>query len=301
MCSISKFGLELAGIPACGLLVAPALPGFEGDPSGDPRPVPRAGGGDRSHSQRHARMSQVSDVRPHAMAGSNTTAKPKQAASPQTMSDSDLADEHRGQTFAKERAADRGEKWGQSSNMLDGTRLMILGEAHYCSPEHPEAVGQCVPETTVEVVEELAINGGRHRFFTGITQIVSGRPKWAMSEDEIKEVWAAIAFANYVPIFVATGPRVRPTKVMFESGHAGFVKMLADLEPDAIAVCGNDLWWWMRRGWLGEIPPVAETCRIGKAIASRITHPSGKGFSSTKTRPIIEALLQEARNDAAAT
>ena len=193
----------------------------------------------------------------------------------------------------------KGAEWGLPANALGGTRLMILGESHYCSPEHPELVGQCAPEATVEVVEELAIYG-RHRFFTGLTQIVSGRPKWQMSREEVQAFWSAIAFANYVPVFVGTGPRIRPTNAMFESGHAAFTNMLADLQPQAIVVCGHALWWWMRRGWLGGAnPPEADTCWIGNALAVRITHPSGRGFSSIGTRPVIEQLLANVRSTGA--
>jgi hypothetical protein len=193
----------------------------------------------------------------------------------------------------------KGSNWGLRSNLLGGVRLLVLGESHYTNPDHPELVGQCVPETTIEVVEDLAIFG-RHRFFTGLTQIVSGRPKWQMSREEVQAVWSAIAFANYVPVFVGTGPRIRPTNAMFESGHDPFAEMLADLEPQAIIVCGHALWWWMRRGWLGGAnPPVADTCWIGNALAARITHPSGRGFSSTRTRPIVEQLLADVHSTGA--
>lgn len=172
-----------------------------------------------------------------------------------------------------------------------------MGESHYCSHERPELVGQCLQETTGEVVEDLAIRGP-HRFFTGLTQAIDGRRKWSMSQGEVKALWHALAFYNYVPVFVATGPRVRPTPAMFESGRAPFTRVLSHLEPQAIVVCGMDLWWWLRRGLLEDAaasPPAAEECRIGPALAARIKHPSAIGFSSVKVRPVIERLLAYAR------
>jgi len=191
-----------------------------------------------------------------------------------------------------------GNKWGQSDNTLGGTRLLIVGESHYCSPEQPELVGQCLPETTAEVVEDLAIRGS-HRFFTGLTQIICGRPKWSMDRGEVDALWHALTFYNYVPAFVATGPRVRPTGAMFESGRAPFANVLIELRPQTIIVCGRDLWWWMRRGLLAgtTAPPPAEECRIGPALAVRIMHPSATGFSSTGTRPIVERLLAQVRQE----
>ena len=166
----------------------------------------------------------------------------------------------------------------------------------YCSNEHPELVGQCLQETTAEVVEDLAIRGP-HRFFTGLTQAVSGRQKWSMNPGEVKALWHSLAFYNYVPVFVATGPRVRPTPAMFESGREPFIEVLSRLEPQAIVVCGSDLWWWLRRGLSegGTInPPAAEECRIGPVLAARIKHPSAIGFSWIKERPVVERLLAHA-------
>ncbi len=36
-----------------------------------------------------------------------------------------------------------GSEWGQPGNALGGVRLLVVGESHYCSHEHPELVGQC--------------------------------------------------------------------------------------------------------------------------------------------------------------
>ena len=189
-----------------------------------------------------------------------------------------------------------GENWGQPDNFVGGVRLLILGESHYCDAAHAHLVGQCVPNTTRDVVEELAI-GGPNRFFTGLTQIVAGRKKWQMAQTEIRTLWDSIAFYNYVPVFAATGPRQRPTAAMFESGHTPFMQLLTELRPEAIIVCGNDTWWWMRRGVLGGVdrPPQASTCHIGTALAAHIMHPSANQFSSTQIRPIVERILAEAQ------
>lgn len=97
-----------------------------------------------------------------------------------------------------------GKSWGRAENGLGGMRLLVLGESHYCNPQHPDLVGKPAAEWTREIVEEY-LSGEPYRFFTGITQVIPGRKKRQLSKAEITSIWASIAFCNYVPVFVGTG------------------------------------------------------------------------------------------------
>jgi hypothetical protein len=186
-----------------------------------------------------------------------------------------------------------GEKWQQRTNAL-GIRLLVLGESHYC--RNPEEIGTCYPNLTIDVVEQYAI-AGPGRFFTGITQVLSGRKKWQLTQSELSDIWAGLVFYNYVPVYVAAGPRVRPSSEMFELGAAPFARLIAEYQPEAVLVCGLTLWWWVLKGWSGFTgdPSKYDFYRLGPAVAARMMHPSA-GFSSAAWRPTVLGLLNQVRN-----
>lgn len=169
--------------------------------------------------------------------------------------------------------------------------LCVLGESHYCGS--PEAIGSCDPDITTEVVEELAL-AGSHRFFTNITQVLTGRKKWQLTPSELSDLWGSLVFYNYVPMYVAAGPRVRPSAEMFQRGADPFFQLMTDLKPDAVLVCGFALWWWVLTGWPGFAgnPAELDFHQFGPALAARMMHPSA-GFSSAEWRPTVLALLQQ--------
>ena len=185
-----------------------------------------------------------------------------------------------------------GSDWGKSGNVVGGARLLVLGESHYCDTDKPHLIGTCEPATTCDVVNLYALKSP-HRFFTGITQVVSGRPKWQLSQGELQATWNSIAFYNYIPVFVATESRVRPDHEMFELGREPFARLVKELAPDAILVCGFELWWWVLKGVPGGFQgdPAKTTFHcIGTALAGRIKHPSA-GFWYQQWRPVLLELL----------
>lgn len=185
-----------------------------------------------------------------------------------------------------------GSRWGQPDNRLAGAKLLILGESHYGSPADPTCVGTCDPDTTRQVVAKLALRE-RHPFFTKLTQVIDGRPRWEMSGDDVHAIWASVAFYNYVPVFVATETRVRPSDDMFRLGRAPFMEVVEELRPSAILVCGYALWNWVLWGLPGGFkgdPSATAMLRIGPALAARMMHPSA-GFSWRRWRPVVEQLL----------
>lgn len=190
-----------------------------------------------------------------------------------------------------------GDLYGAPEGAFGGRRVMVLGESHY--HHDPARLGRGWPDMTPWVVEHLAI-GGRHRFFTGLVQVLQDKPRRSMSQDEVARVWRSLVFYNYVPVVVATDPRVRPTREMFDQGAEPFRQVLAAQRPDAILVCGYELWHRMvtslpedlkRGGWVEW--PLGGVRRIGPALALCMKHPSA-GFSSEQWRPVVRRLLSEA-------
>lgn len=186
-----------------------------------------------------------------------------------------------------------GRHWNSPSNYFQGRRILILGESHYCSAEEPWLIGKSLPSATVEVVEKWAI-GNRHRFFTGVTQVITGRKRWELSSEEIREIWDSVAFFNYIPVFVASGPRTRPTPDMFSQGAGPFTDFVETERPDLIIVCGYTLWWHVLmnlRNPPSSEPHTIPSYKIGPSIAMRMKHPSA-GFSSDHWRKIFAQYLK---------
>lgn len=192
-----------------------------------------------------------------------------------------------------------GDLYGEADGAFGGQKVMVLGESHY--HETPEFYGrEGWPEFTSNVVRELAI-GGRHRFFTGIAQVLQEKPRWAISQDEVEALWRSLVFYNYVPRVVAGTARVRPKPEWFAEGAEPFRRVLETHRPEAIVVCGYELWHWLVTslpedlkigGWVEW--PLGGVRRIGPALALCMKHPSA-GFSSEQWRPVVRRLLDEAR------
>lgn len=187
-----------------------------------------------------------------------------------------------------------GPTYGEPSNFLGGVRLLVLGESHYCNENELEKVGTCDPGFTQMVVNMHAFKRGAP-FFTKLTQVVAGQT-WGEIET-VRSLWNSIAFYNYVPVFVATRPQVRPKDEMFRAGREPFQDVLRDLEPEAILVTGYELWNWLIWGLpegKGTKPWTMPFHEIGTATAGRMKHCSA-GFSWAKERPVVEEILQRAR------
>lgn len=185
----------------------------------------------------------------------------------------------------------KGKVWGEAGNTVADIRLLILGESHY-KPRKPELVDRCLPNETNDVLEEY-LSGEGYRFFTGITQVVQGQLKSQLTKEQIREVWDSLVFYNYVPVFAATGPRKRPTNEMFAAGKEPFASLCAELQPEAILICGfrlNEVLWREFATGPREKAGGSPFYEIHGAVATYIQHPSS-GFSSTAWRFRVIELL----------
>jgi hypothetical protein len=184
-----------------------------------------------------------------------------------------------------------GAHWGQADNAVRGRKILILGESHYEDGQDGALVGSIYADGTLETFEEFVLGEKTLPFFTKLLQTISGRKKAAMTRDEIRAIWDSVIFYNYVPVYVARGPRVAPTNEMFEMGALPFKKVINEFSPEVIVVCGYRLWWWLLKGQgFAEDPFTKDTFPIGSAMAMRMRHPS-TAFSSEEWHAVLRTHL----------
>ncbi|MCY3737405.1 MAG: hypothetical protein OXG13_13440 [Gemmatimonadaceae bacterium] len=175
-----------------------------------------------------------------------------------------------------------------------GKRVLVLGESHY---EWDKEMCGLPPDFTIQCIEDQVL-GYTKRFWTEIViAFLNKRP----SVEDKREFWHSCAFYNYIQESVGFGPRVRPTREMWERAVNPFNAVLAELRPDFIAVLGYELWDNLPEDGSPE-PTVggADGSDVhifryphseGDAWAFRMKHPSGRGFSARSWhRPLMHAL-----------
>jgi hypothetical protein len=123
-----------------------------------------------------------------------------------------------------------GEKY---ESQTGGARLLILGESHYSDAE-----GE-TPELTRQCVSEHAQRIWNHRFFTMLTQLVSGEDHWDIDRSEF---WNNVCLYNYVQRSVAEGPGIAPVSADFIDNENAFRAVVSCLRPTHILVCSWRLW-----------------------------------------------------------
>lgn len=184
-----------------------------------------------------------------------------------------------------------GKNWGDHTNPIEGRKVLILGESHYESDEN--FLGRKYADGTLETFEKYALGDKTLPFFTKIMQTISGRKKWAMTRDEVLDIWKSVVFYNYVPVYVAPGPRMSPTKQMFELGVEPFRQIMNQHSPEIVVVCGYRLWRWLLKSQsFTSMPPEAAAFKIGSALAMKMQHPS-TAFSSEKWHAVLQEHLRQ--------
>lgn len=184
-----------------------------------------------------------------------------------------------------------------SSEFFGLKRVLVLGESHYT--HKPEEVGSSPPGLTRYVVETYGLTNTYATFFDRLADALSGG-FGGVGASTKRQVWEAVAFFNYVPMLVDGrsgangGDERRPRAEMFEAGAASFRKHYADLEPEAVVVCGLETWHWLAPHLDGFGPADRDVVYYddGRAIFARIHHPSYRLFDPGKwnrrTRQLIK-------------
>ena len=132
-----------------------------------------------------------------------------------------------------------------SSELLGGKRILVVGESHH-SLEHPKGI--VVPDLTKSVMEYYGnsqMRGKWMRTLDNVAWALSGKSRQNLAKTTHRgefDVWQAVAFYNYIPVILTDGPRNgRPTNEHFQMAIAPFKKVLAQLKPEALIVCGYGL------------------------------------------------------------
>jgi len=112
--------------------------------------------------------------------------------------------------------------------------LLLLGESHYgTADEQNDAL------FTETLIRDYANRQWRHRYYTMIGSILTGRPG---PDVDPFELWHSVAFHNYVPAFMPC-VGVAPSGAQWIAGGEPFQAVLRDLSPGRVLVLGKRLWW----------------------------------------------------------
>ncbi len=190
-----------------------------------------------------------------------------------------------------------GDAFGTSGNELGGIRLLVLGESHYSSKH---SVGQVYPPMTHEVMQHY-LAGNHLRFFANVAAAVSGLSQAKAGRSKHYQLWQSMAFYNYIPVTVADSARKFDER-FWELGTQEFEKVLEDLRPDAVVVCGYRLFPRVLRrhvpGFAGDPwkfdRDIVQLGGNSRPLALRMMHPSA-AFSAKAWAPKISEMLQASR------
>lgn len=162
-----------------------------------------------------------------------------------------------------------GKDYGSNPNE---PRLLILGESHYSLSEEE------TPDLTRACVCEHANREWNHRFFTMLTQIVSGKDHWELDRAQF---WGGISFYNYVQRSVGESWGVAPDGDAYSRDERAFRTVVSQLRPTHVLVCSWRLWDQLPgRLFDREIMPIADRFKVREmtttpsVLAMGIPHPS---------------------------
>ena len=122
---------------------------------------------------------------------------------------------------------------GERFSASNGTRLLILGESHY-----GDAKGE-TPDLTRNCVSQHASRTWNHRFFTMLTQLVTGEDHFLVDRQAF---WAKVSFYNYVQRSVADSWGVAPSDDDFARNESALRAVIERLNPTHVLVCSWRLW-----------------------------------------------------------
>lgn len=112
-------------------------------------------------------------------------------------------------------------------------RLLILGESHYSQPDEE------TPDLTRTCIREHAKRKWNHRFFTMLTQLVSGEDHWNIDRVQF---WNRVCFYNYVQRSVGDSWGIAPDPEAYPRDERAFRAVISSLRPSHVLVCSWRLW-----------------------------------------------------------
>lgn len=151
-------------------------------------------------------------------------------------------------------------------------RLLILGESHYSQPEEE------TPDLTRACVREHANREWNHRFFTMLTQLVSGEDHWDIDRVQF---WNRVCFYNYVQRSVGDSWGIAPDCDAYSRDERAFRAVISSLRPTRVLVCSWRLWEQLPGQLFDrQLVSIADRFQVRQmttnpsALAMGIPHPS---------------------------
>ena len=89
--------------------------------------------------------------------------------------------------------------WVGENYNASNPKIMVVGESHYNDAPVSESF-------TIEVVDEYVSGRWNHRFFTGISRVISGLSAWE-THSKREQIWQNLAFYNYCLLYTSPSPR----------------------------------------------------------------------------------------------
>lgn len=176
---------------------------------------------------------------------------------------------------------------------LRSPRLLLLGDSHYLTDPGDDSA-----ELTRDIIGDVR-DGRRKISFYSKAEALCRACLMTVSTDAAS-FWNQVAFVNYIPVTVGTVSSAVPTREMWQAGAPRFIRLLEELRPTHVLSLGQRQWDHIQlpTGWRSVTSPDDDNVRIwetpaGDRIrATWVNHPSSRGFSTTRWRPRVEALLR---------
>lgn len=180
---------------------------------------------------------------------------------------------------------------------FNGRRLLVVGESHYSGSKDSVQDYRQNNWLTRDVIKRQW-NGEDYSYHKKVAHAIAGRP---LEPREIRPFWESLAFYTFVQDIVGVGPRVRPTKALWDEGLDLLPDVIEKLKPDFVIATGSDLWKrlpsWDPDLWLKLESKRIETC-VGttesghRFRATYMDHPASWGFGNgSRWHPLVTRFL----------
>ncbi|SHK16271.1 hypothetical protein SAMN02745216_02988 [Desulfatibacillum alkenivorans DSM 16219] len=180
--------------------------------------------------------------------------------------------------------------WVGSQYGTGKDRILLLGESHYADRKPS-------PSFTIDLTQEYIDGELRHRYWTQIMQVVSGKRHWDIDKHSF---WHEVAFYNFIQDVVGDSAGKPPTSQLIENSVVPFFEVLSELKPTHLLVLSKRLWGYLpsdgKQGSDLVIENDKRETRIynipgGEVKATWLPHPSY--FSAPKWHPWVVAFLKQ--------
>lgn len=187
--------------------------------------------------------------------------------------------------------------------LIDGTRVLLLGESHYGTPSHEQGSGaDCTQYNFGDYTNDNCDFDKERQFFRKLPRIVARNEH--VTQMESAAAWRRIAYANFVQEFVGGHARMRPKRDQWKRGQAALTELVEKLRPDVVLVLGAQLWNHVNEGCLSNEAAISAERRDreiwliphdqGFARTSWIYHPSTNYESLSSAMGVFAELLRRA-------